>query len=546
MSRPSVPERADVVVIGAGMGGLTAAALLSKAGLDVCVLEMDARPGGYLAGFRRKKFTFDSAIHWLNQCGPRGGVRKILDFVGPGAPETPPLRRIRRYRGDSFDYLLTENPDALRDAMIADHPDQAQGLRKFFSGAKTIGAAFADMSLNSRAMETMSMMEKARYGMKMTRTGLTFARYAGRQTEAGVDKLYSAPILKRMFCSELRLLSCLVQVGWAYEGDYQIPPAGGSQAFPRFLSRATESFGSRVIYKAKVDRIVLDGNKVAGVEVVVGIREPQRHTIACKYVLAACDLEAVYERMLPKGTIDPALLEKLREADLYDSALTISLGLSAPARELGFDEELIMLTRDDVSRVDHNAGDPEKSAINILAPSVRDPTMAPAGKGTLTILATANIAYADNWKTGPNYARGEAYEAFKTQYADVILDRVAASLSPRLRDSIELCDIATPITHHRYTGNRGGSLMGARPTRENMRRKIAHYLTSVDNLLLAGHWAEYGGGVPVAVRAGSNSALLVLQRERPAAYEILRDVLDGRRAPDDVDPECFQTLVAPL
>ncbi|HIG75395.1 MAG TPA: hypothetical protein EYQ24_12730, partial [Bacteroidetes bacterium] len=54
-------------------------------------------------------FIFDTAIHWLNQCGPDGGVRRILDFVGPGAPPTPPLRKIRRYRSETLDYLLTDD-----------------------------------------------------------------------------------------------------------------------------------------------------------------------------------------------------------------------------------------------------------------------------------------------------------------------------------------------------------------------------------------------------------------------------------------------------
>lgn len=70
----------DVIVIGAGISGLTAAGLLSRAGLSVCVLEMDARPGGYLAGFRRKDFRFDSAIHWLNQLGPDGLVTRVFSM----------------------------------------------------------------------------------------------------------------------------------------------------------------------------------------------------------------------------------------------------------------------------------------------------------------------------------------------------------------------------------------------------------------------------------------------------------------------------------
>ena len=537
------PERVDVVVIGAGMGGLTAAAVLAKAGLCVCVLEMDARPGGYLAGFRRKEFIFDSAIHWLNLCGPGGTVRRILDFVGPGAPETPQLRRIRRYRGDSFDYLLTNQPDELRDELMADHPEQAAGVRDFFAAARMLGDAYADLARRMRSPETMSLVERTRAGMGMAKIGIAFGRYAGSSTEAGLDKRFKTPVLKKIFCSEERLVSCLTPVGWAYHGDYQQPPKGGSRMLPRFLAESCERFGGRVVYRARVDKVLVSARKVAGVEALVGTRQ-QRHTIACDYVLASSDLETLYEKMLPKGAIDESLLGKIREADIYESAVTISIGLDVPAEQLGFGEELVMLTRDDVSRAEHNCTDPAKSAISILAPSARDKTLAPAGKGTLTCLTTANIAYGERWKTGPNDARGPEYAEFKQGYADVLIDRVAAALSPELRAHIDLVDVATPITHRRYTGNRDGSIMGGRPTRANMRNKIAHYKTPVENLLLSGHWAEYGGGVPAAVRAGSNAAMLVLQSARPAAFEIFRDILDFKREPEDVDPALFQPLVA--
>lgn len=543
--RTPPPTRADVVVIGAGIGGLTAAALLAKAGLDVCVLEMDARPGGYLAGFKRKKFIFDTAIHWLNQCGPGGMVRRVFDFVGPGAPETPPLHHIRRYRGESFDYLLTDRPDELRDQLIADHPDEAEGITRFFATARKVGDAFELMSTGARARETMSPFEQARYGMRMAKVGITFGRWVATDTETAFRKHFPSPTLARMFCSEQKILSCLTPVGWAYQGDYQAPPAGGSLEFPRFLVRAIESFGSRVVYRARVEKIHLDGNRARAVELVHGTRDPRRHTIECDYVLAACDLETVYERMLPEGAIPKPTIDKLREADLYDSCVTVALAVDRPAQELGFGEELIMLTRDDVSREAHNASDPHESAISILAPSLRDPTMAPPGKGTLTFLTTANIEYGDRWRTGPGFERGPEYEAFKQAYADVVIDRVAAAICPDLREHIEICDVATPVTHLRYTGNRDGSIMAAKPSRANIRNDVAHYVTPIENLLLSGHWAEYGGGVPVAVRAGANSALLVLRREKPGAFAILRDVLDAKREPSDVDPEHFQ-LLAPV
>lgn len=540
-----IPEECDVVVIGAGMGGLTGAALLAKAGLRVCVLEKADYPGGYLAGFRRKGFTFDTAIHWLNQCGPQGAVRRVLSIVGEGAPVTPTLKRIRRYRGDSFDYLLTDDPDLLRDQLARDFPEQAAGMHQFFAAAKKLGVAFASFADHMRIPETMTLLEKAGHGLGMASFGLQhFLKYLRWSTEDGFDRLFHAPFLSRMFCSEERLVSCITPVGWAYTSDYQAAPLGGSQELPGFLVRAITAWGGRVISRARVDAIHVENKRATGVSVTHGTRHQSQHTIRAKYVLAACDSATVYEHMLPPKTIDPGLIAKLRDADIGDSHLTVFLGLDAPAERLGFNDELTMLTRDDVSRQDHNGGDPERSAITVLAASARDPSLAPEGKGTLRLSVSARLAYGDRWRTREGLTRGPEYEAFKRGYAEVLIDRVARALSPRLREHVEVCEIATPITHLRYTGNRDGSIVGTKPSSANVKSGVAHYLTPVQNLIFSGQWAELGGGVPIAVKAGTNAALLVLRRERKDAFANLADALDGKRAVDALDPACLLPLPA--
>ena len=215
--------------------------------------------------------------------------------------------------------------------------------------------------------------------------------------------------------------------------------------------------------------------------------------------------------------------------------------LDTHPKNLGFGEELVFLTRDNQPRAEHNLGDPEKTGINILAPSLRDPTLAPEGKGTLTFSCAAPIEFGDHWKTGPNLERGEEYKAFKQAYADIIIRRVEKAIAPDLRSHIEICDVATPITHQRYTGNKDGSIMGARPTRGNIKSRLAHYKTPVKNLLVCGHWAEYGGGVPIAVRSGSNAALITLQNLKPEAFEVVKAVVDQR----PISQEQFQSLFQP-
>ena len=530
----------DVVIIGAGVSGLTSAALLSRAGLTVGVFEMDSRPGGYLAGFRRKDFRFDSAIHWLNQCGPRGLVTQVFDLIGKDHPTAEPQPNIKRYMGDSYNYHLTDDPDKLKEELISKFPHEKKGIERFFKDAKQIGKSFDGLPGFSRSMETMGVFEKMVFNIKRLRFALPFLKHirftGAEKTEEGLKRYFTDPGLLKIFGSEEELLSALVPIGWAYFGDYQSPPKGGSQVFPEWLQYATERMGNDVHFQCRVDGIELEDGKAVGISID---RRGEKISVKAKHIIAACDVETLYEKMLPTGAISTTIKQKLKDAELYQSAVTISLALDCPVQELGLDDAMLFIVRDDVKRTEHNIGDPHKAGISVLAPSFRDPSLAPEGKGTMTIYCYASFGQDQQWMTERNengkLVRGEAYKKFKQEFADILIERVEKKLNQEIRSHIEYCDIATPITHWRYTGNRDGSLMGARPGKANMQAKIAGHKTPVDNLWLGGHWAELGGGVPIAVKSGMNAALLVLQQVNKQAYKVMADYVDLKISKEEAD-----------
>ena len=131
-------EEFDVVIIGAGIAGLTSAALLSKSGLKVCVLERHYLIGGYLQGFQRDGFTFDTAIHWLNQCGKDGTVTKLFKHLNPNFPRPQTMHTIKRHLTDNHEFILTNDPDVLKSQLIEEFPGDKNGIEKFFKHAKKI------------------------------------------------------------------------------------------------------------------------------------------------------------------------------------------------------------------------------------------------------------------------------------------------------------------------------------------------------------------------------------------------------------------------
>lgn len=531
MRKPALKPYYDVVIIGSGVSGLTSAALLSKAGYSVCVLEMDSRVGGYLAGFRRKDFRFDTAIHWLNQCGPGGLVHNMFRFIGDDFPKPKIQTVIRRMKGETFDYLLTANPDELKEQWIREFPHEKKGIEKFFRDGKSLGRSFRILGHAFRSMETMSPFEKMRYGLKMLNFAIPFIkhlRFAGDEgTKKGLNKYFKDPRLHEIFCSEGDLLSCLVPIGWAYYSDYQMPPEGGSQVFPEWLSHVVAFYGNDVFFKCRVNKIVTENGVCRGVELE---SRGVAYTIDSKYVIAACDVETLYEKMLPPDAVPEAFKAKLRGAELYSSSVTLSIALDCCPKDLGFGEELIFLSKNGLPKKAHVDGNPHTSGISILAPSLRDPSLAPAGCGTLTLYISSDISSNNYWGAGKdsegNYIRGDEYNRVKEEVAQILMDRVEAQY-PGFRQHVLFYDVATPVTHQRYTGNKNGSIMGARPGKENMKAKIAHHQTPIKNLLLGGHWAELGGGVPIAVKSGTNVSLLLLRLEKHPAAAILATYMDG-------------------
>jgi prolycopene isomerase len=102
----------DVIVIGAGMGGLTCGTLLAKEGLRVLICEQSSKPGGYCVNFRRNGFTFAPAVHYLNEFGPNSQMQEAFQTLGlPPEIEFCPQDPQRRIITPHFHLTLSTDID---------------------------------------------------------------------------------------------------------------------------------------------------------------------------------------------------------------------------------------------------------------------------------------------------------------------------------------------------------------------------------------------------------------------------------------------------
>lgn len=519
-------EKKDVVIIGAGVSGLLAACILSRMGKNVLILEKHNIIGGYLQGFERKGFVFDSAIHWLNQYNDEGTITRVFRMLNSNFPKPQPMQRIQLHLTNKHRYLLSDKPDELKKQLILDFPHEKKGIEKFFKAAKKI----ANVSLKFHAF-FQSVESKPKWQMPFFRMKqlsiiyplIPYALYGGdKGVQKGLAKFFKDPDLLSLFCTERDLLSCLFPIAWAYNKDYQNPPIGGSQAIPKWLESQLNMKHAEIRLSSDVTGFEWEDDKISGVYYT---HRTKTNFVACDYVIAACDAPFLYKELVPEKYVPKDFFNILSEAELYSSSVTLSIALNCPAEALGFGHELTLICEDENSRDEHSSGDPHKSAISVLAPSVRDKTLCPEGTGTLTIYVPAWLNYENEWMTEKNskgqFVRTEAYKELKQRFADIVLDRVSEKMSKDLREHILFMEVATPITYQRYTRNYQGTMMGARPGKKNMQSKIAHYQTPVSNLIIGSQWAELGGGVPIAVKSGFNAALMILKKSDQIKFKQL-------------------------
>lgn len=523
----------DIVIIGAGISGISLGALLGKAGLKCCIVEKEYHAGGYLAGFCRKGFHFDTAIHWLNQFGETGIVNRLFQALDPHYPKPVLLDNIQRYKSNNYDILLQNDLEKVKQDFIEKFPEEEKGIELFFKHAEELSSVSYKMNNFVRSHESMGLIEKAIYYTRLLTVIFPLFKHLKYTNDDGVrlalSKYFKGEAIKDVFNSEGDLLSCLFPLAWANIADYYKTPSGGSVQFVNWLVDINRGFGNDILLNTEATSIIINGKTAEGIRVKANNEVSE---INAQYVVVASDLPRLYNHLLPATAISKTTKTKLENSVQYTSSFTVSIALDCEAESLGFGEELISLSKNNIPRSEHENSDPENSKLSIIAPSVRDKTVCPQGTGIITIYMAAEMEKYDYWQTyvddEGNRKRGDGYRELKKKIAEKIIDRIQKELSVKIREHILFYETSSPFTYERYSYNYKGTMMGPRPGKVNMKNKVASHFTEINNLIVGGQWAELGGGVPIAARCAINTALIILRKEDKDRYRTLARYVDGK------------------
>jgi all-trans-retinol 13,14-reductase len=503
----------DAIIIGAGLGGLTAAAKLAGAGRRVLVLERNPHPGGTAYVYNRKGFSFPMGPLGFSHPGL---VRSILKDLEGG--DDLPLRKVH-YRLMAFDcdLPLSLPPVEMVKELAKKFPSDSLAVERFFQDMKAILSISyqRDSDTGVSALSDLYRSSASEYLTQRIRD-MRLRRILG---SIGTREPYSSlPLLAAMW-------SMMTEEGIWY-------PASGMRAFSERLVRVLArqpnvekaSDDSGIIrLRTEVTDIRVEKGKVVGVTLRDGSR------IDSPSIISNADYKTTFLTLLDRQAIPPPWYRAVSRARQTDSVLQVCLGVDKTKADLSSFHEasrLIYRSREStqpMGGVDWNAVeiDPRslaKEELEVSLWSKEDPSLAPKGKAVIVIRTEAKYSHFTRHRLGWR-KRAPGYEAYKIRLGRGLVKEVE-NLIPRLGDSIQVMDVATPLTFEDQGGRSEGAVAGWSWDDEDFQDEKPKELirTPLKGLYMAGYQAFsalFMGGIPTAMESGIRAAKAVLDGVDP-------------------------------
>jgi len=458
----------DIVIIGGGLGGLECGLILSKEGLNVCVLEQHHKLGGNLQSFSRDGCTFDTGMHYIGSMGEGQYLQKYFKYFG--ISNKLKLKQLDldgfdtlSFDGDDTEYQLSQGYENFASGLLNHFPEEQQAIESYISEIKAVTNDFPlyDLSEIESFNISISTLKKCASEVLNNLSG----NERLKNVLAGALSLYPGHPDRTPFYIHACMRDSLISSCWR--------PVDGSQQIADLLVAGIESYGGTVLPSHRVKEIVVENELVTGV-----ILENGEKFSGDRFISNAHPVSTL--KMIGEGKIRKFYRKRITSLENTCGAFSIYAVLKKNTfpylnkNYFHYHQGGILNARHDEKSWPENYYfyTPANSGSNDFAES-------------FTVMADMRFDEVRQWLGTRINRRGEKYEDFKSEKAEKLL-RAVENRFPGIRNNIEKIYTSTPLTFHDYTGTDEGSAYGFMKDCHDPLRSIILPRTKISNLFFTG------------------------------------------------------------
>jgi len=501
----------DIIVVGAGLGGMTAASLLAKRGLSVLMIDQQNKPGGSCTSFKREDHVFDVGTAMIYGFGEKGFrpfrflINELEEPIDIVAHST-----LARMTFEGQEIIFWPDLERFIDELAGLFPEEEKGLRAFYADLYKM---YVNIVIKNEVISPPSEFSPRQGLRRLVSDPLAILKMQKLLTTSTLDllnKYFHTPEIVEFFdklCSAYAyttaaetpgVLAATMFIDNHIGGVYY--PAGGAQMLPNTIEKAFERNGGQVLYHQRVDEILIEAGAARGVRLQNGIEIPADR------VIANATVWNIYGKLIRADHIQPDRLKWAQSLIPTYPSMTIYMVVDREAIPEGtFPWEIYIENRAAIDSTD----------LTLYINSLVDTTLCPADE--LVVMAISpNLG---KWP-GPDdpVYHSPAYEEQKQLEAGRMLDQIEQHI-PGFRGHLRSLIIGTPTTIERFLLKNGGAVGGPKNQIGQEMLKRLHARSEWEHLYFCGDSTVMGTGAPATMVSGVGAANVILRELHLPEYD---------------------------
>ncbi len=499
-----IKDHYDVVVVGAGIGGLTAAALLAKKGIKLLVIDQHYIPGGCCTCIRRNDITFDVGAAVFFGCG-EGGMTPHRYVMNSLEQKIDLIQHQAIYRIHMNGKTVTfwRDMDRFLDELIDMFPHQREQIKALYKEMEDFYVKRIMTQEMVIPVTEIPWKEQLKSIYKDPVSMVLVVLQLFKSAEDLLKKHISDPDLIAFYDYLMSFFTCcnvdeapaIIATSMFIDSHKNgaCYAQGSPQMLPNKLEKTIEENGGQMLYRHLVDEVLIENGRAYGVRLSDG-RE-----IMATNVIANATVWNLYGKLVKPRHINPKRMEWAQKFEPTTDLFLLYLGVKAEA--IPEDAQPVELLID-------NIHDFQGDNFGIFIPSLEDPTLAPPGMHSMTVMAASRTETEPN-RFGPY--QSEEYYRRKQEEAEIVIDKLEKMYFTNLKKNIISIEAATPASLERFTLKNWGNIGGPKLSMKQffMRRPKAQ--SDWKNLFLCGDSTSMGEGVISTTSSGVGAANMVLR-----------------------------------